>query len=186
VHDRNILFTLVPISGGASGAVLVFREAEPMHASHASFVSFVRETVFAPLRALREAMRAASGSPLFPDAAATIDQILSSLEMAPEVKDEPAKRPPKVTEVIRGVGDLFRSFAELKGIKLDVDAPDIEERFTDAEQLREALGVLMDNSLHYIPPGGQVVIGMRWMEHKGRPLLLFFVMDNGAVVPEWL
>ena len=44
----------------------------------------------------------------------------------------------------------------------------------------------MDNSLHYVPPGGQVVIGVRWMEHKGKPLLLFFVMDNGPVVPEAL
>src|SRR6185295_3179726 len=115
VGDRNILFTLVPISGGASGAVLVFRDAEPMSASHASFVAFVRETVFAPLRALRDAMGSASGHPLFSDGAATIDQILSSLEMAPEVKDEPAKRHPKVTEVIHGVADRFRSFAELKG-----------------------------------------------------------------------
>ena len=42
----------------------------------------------------------------------------------------------------------------------------------------------MDNALHYVPAGGQVVIGVRWMEHKGKPLLLFFVMDNGPVVPE--
>ena len=184
IRDRNILFTLVPISGGASGAVLVFREAEPMDDSHASFVSYIRETVFAPLRALRESMHAATGSPLFADAAATLDQILSSLEMAPEVKDEPAKRPAKVTETLQGVADRFRSFAELKGIKLDVDAPDLDERFANVEPLREALGVLLDNSLHYVPPGGQVVIGVRWMEHKGKPLLLFFVMDNGPVVPE--
>jgi signal transduction histidine kinase len=184
INDRNILFTLVPISGGASGAVLVFREAEPMAASHGSFVSFVRETVFAPLRALRETMRAATGSPLFADAAATIDGILSSLEMAPEVKDEPAKRSPKVTEILQSVADRFRSFGELKGIAVQVDAPDLEERFANAEPLREALGTLMDNSLHYVPPGGQVVIGVRWMEHKGKPLLLFFVMDNGPIVPE--
>lgn len=187
VGDRNILSTLVPISGGASGAVLVFREAEPMTATHTSFVSFVRETVFAPLRALRDSMGAASGThPLFSDGAATIDQILSSLEMAPEVKDEPARRPPKVTEVIQSVADRFRSFAELKGITLQVDTPELEERFAAADGLREALGVLMDNSLHYVPPGGQVVVGVRWMEHKGKPLLLFFVMDNGPVVPETL
>jgi signal transduction histidine kinase len=30
------------------------------------------------------------------------------------------------------------------------------------------------------------VIGVRWMEHKGKPLLLFFVMDNGPLVPEQL
>ena len=186
INDRNTLFTLVPISGGASGAVLVFREAEPIQVTHGSFSSFVRETVFTPLRALRETLRAASGSPLFYDAAATIDQILSSLEMAPEVKDEPAKRSPKVTETIQSVADRFRSFAELKGINVQVDVPDLEERFANAEALREALGVLMDNSMHYVPPGGQVVIGVRWMEHKGKPLLLFFVMDNGPIVPEAL
>jgi hypothetical protein len=186
VNDRNILFTLVPISGGASGAVLVFREAEPMNPTHASFVGFVRETVFAPLRALREAMRAATGSPLFSDAAATIEQILSSLEMAPEVKDEPDRRTPKVTDIIHSVADHFGSFADLKGIQLQVDVPDLAERFKNAEGLREVLGALMDNSMHYVPPGGQVVIGVRWMEHKGKPLLLFFVMDNGPVVPESL
>ncbi|MEK6374457.1 MAG: HAMP domain-containing sensor histidine kinase [Acidobacteriota bacterium] len=186
INDRNILFTLVPISGGASGAVLVFREAEPMNATHASFVGYVRETVFAPLRALREAMRAATGSPLFHDAAATIEQILSSLEMAPEVKDEPATRMPKVTDIIHSVADHFGSFAELKGINLQVDVPELEERFKNAEGLRQVLGALMDNSMHYVPPGGQVVIGVRWMEHKGKPLLLFFVMDNGPVVPETL
>jgi signal transduction histidine kinase len=185
IKERNILYTLVPISGGASGAVLVFREAE-LTDSHASFVAFVRETVFAPLRSLRESMRAATGSPLFADAAATIDQILSSLEMAPEVKDEPAKQSPKVTEIVQRVADRFRSFGELKGITLQVDTPDLEERFSAVEPLREALGVLMDNSMHYVPPGGQVVIGVRWMEHKGKPLLLFFVMDNGPIVPEAL
>ena len=182
--DRNILYTLVPISGGASGAVLVFREAEPMNATHASFVAFVRETVFAPLLALRESLLAASGSPLFSDAAATIEQIVSSLEMAPEVNDEPAKQPLRVTEIVQSVADHFESFAELKGIRLEVDIPELEERFQNAQGLRQALGVLMDNAMHYVPPGGQVVIGVRWMEHKGKPLLLFFVMDNGALVPE--
>ena len=91
-----------------------------------------------------------------------------------------------MTEVIRGVADRFRSFGELKGITLQIDVPDLEERFTGAEQLREALSTLMDNALHYVPPGGQVVLGVRWMEHKGKPLLLFFVMDNGPIVPEAL
>jgi len=82
------------------------------------------------------------------------------------------------------VAQRFRQFAELKGIHLQVDVPELEERFRNHEQLADALGVLMDNSLHYVPGGGQVVVGVRWMEHKGRPLLLFFVMDNGPVVPE--
>jgi Signal transduction histidine kinase len=191
IRNRNILYSLVPISGGAMGAVLMFREADPMNPAHASFVAFVRETVFTPLRSLRESVLASSRTrqhdPLLNDWAATIDQILSSLEMAPEVKEPaPAAATPKVVDVIRSVADRFGSFADLKNVHLQLDVPELEERFRNHEQLVEALGVLMDNSLHYVPPGGQVVVGVRWMEHKGKPLLLFFVMDNGAVVPEEL
>ena len=189
INNRNILFTLVPISGGAMGAVLMFREADPMNPAHASFVSFVRETVFTPLRSLRESVLAASRTrqrdPLLEDWAGTIDQILSSLEMAPEVEEPPpAARTPRVVDILHTVANRFGPFADLKNIQLQLDVPELEERFKNHEQLVDALGVLMDNSLHYVPPGGQVVVGVRWMEHKGKPLLLFFVMDNGPVVPE--
>lgn len=189
IRNRNILYSLVPISGGAMGAVLMFREADPMNPAHASFVSFVRETVFTPLRSLRESVLASSRTrqrdPLLEDWAATIDQILSSLEMAPEVEEPaPAARIPKVVDLIHGVANRFGPFADLKSIQLQLDVPELEERFKNHDQLVDALSVLMDNSLHYVPPGGQVVIGVRWMEHKGKPLLLFFVMDNGPVVPE--
>jgi signal transduction histidine kinase len=189
--NQNIIYSLVPLSGGASGAVLIFRPADSANESHASFVAFVRETVLMPMRFLRDSMLAASrkrnSDPLLDDAAATIDQILSSLEMAPEVEEPaPETRVPKVVDVVQRVANRFQQFADLKGIHLQVDAPDIEERFRNHDQLADALGILMDNSLHYVPAGGQVVIGVRWMEHKGRPLLLFFVMDNGPVVPEEL
>jgi len=189
IRNRNILYTLVPISGGAMGAVLMFREADPMNPAHASFVSFVRETVFTPLRSLRESVLASSRTrqrdPLLEDWAATIDQILSSLEMAPEVEEPPpAARTPRVVDLIHSVANRFGPFADLKNIQLQIDVPELEERFKDHDQLVDALGILMDNSLHYVPPGGQVVVGVRWMEHKGKPLLLFFVMDNGSVVPE--
>jgi len=191
VGTRNFIYTLVPMSGGASGAVLVFRHADPMNESHASFVTYVRETVLTPLRALRESFRAAARSRndhFLEDSAAGIDQVLSSLELAPEV-EEPAftARPvPTVTEVVRRVADRFRAYADLKGIMLQVDVQELEERFADHEQLAESLAILMENALHYVPGAGQVVIGVRWMEHKNKPLLLFFVMDNGPVVPETL
>ena len=191
INSRNILYTLVPISGGAMGAVLMFREADPMNPAHASFVAFVRETVFTPLRSLRESVLASARTgqhdPLLQDWAGTIDQILSSLEMAPEVNEaSPSARTPKVGDIIHSVADRFGPFADLKNVQLQRDVPELEERFRNHEQLADALSVLMDNSLHYVPPGGQVVMGVRWMEHKGKPLLLLFVMDNGPVVPEEL
>ena len=189
INNRNFIYTLVPMSGGATGAVLVFRHTDPMNEAHASFVTYVRETVFGPLRAIRDSLHSASTSRkdhFLADSAHVIDQVLSSLELAPEVEEPSfAVRPvPTVTEVVRRVADRFRAHADLKGIRLDIDVQDLEERFANHEQLAESLAILMENALHYVPGGGQVVIGVRWMEHKGKPLLLFFVMDNGPVVPE--
>ncbi|MEO6259620.1 MAG: sensor histidine kinase [Thermoanaerobaculia bacterium] len=189
LHDRNLMFTLVPLSGGASGAVLVFREAERLNDSQVSFVSFLKETIFSPLKSMREAMLAASSSrdrnPLWIDSAATIEQILCSLEMAPQVKEPaPAAAIPPVVDVLRSVSARFRSLADLKTIGLQVDAPKLEETFLQHVALEDALSILVDNAIHYVPEGGQVVIGVRLMEHKGLPLLLFFVMDNGPMVPE--
>jgi len=191
VGDRNILYTLVPMSGGATGAALIFRPADPMNESRASFVTYLRETVFGPLRHLHESFTSAAQSKddhFLADAAATIDQVMSSLELAPEVEEsaQGARPVPTVTDVVRRVAERFVPYAGLKGIELQVDAQDLEERFADHDQLAQALAAVMDNALHYVPAGGQVVIGVRWMEHKGRPLLLFFVMDNGPLVPEHL
>ncbi|HEX6100749.1 MAG TPA: HAMP domain-containing sensor histidine kinase [Thermoanaerobaculia bacterium] len=189
IGNRNFIFTLVPMSGGASGAALVFRHTDPMNEAHASFVTYVRETVFGPLRALRDSLDAAASSKndhFLADATSSLDQVLSSLELAPEVEEASfAVRPvPTVTEVVRRVAERFRAHADLKGIRLDIDVQELEERFGDHEQLADSLAILMENALHYVPASGQVVIGVRWMEHKGKPLLLFFVMDNGAMVPE--
>ena len=189
IGNRNFIYTLVPLSGGASGAILVFRHTDPMNEIHASFIDYVRETVFGPLRALRDSLNAAArqrNDHFLADSAAGIDQVLSSLELAPEVEETSnSLRPvPTATEVVHRVADRFRAYADLKGIMLQVDAQALEERFSDHDQLADALAILMENALHYVPPSGQVVIGVRWMEHKGKPLLLFFVMDNGPMVPE--
>ena len=191
VRDHNVMYSLVPMSGGGAGAVLIFRYADPTDESHASFVTYVRETVIGPLKSLGDSLRAAASSwpdPLLADSAATLDQVLSSLELAPRVDSRSTGvRPvPPVTEVVRRVADKFVAFAEMKGVQLQVDAQDLQERFSDHEQLAEALTILMENGLHYAPGGGTVVIGVRWMEHKGKPLLLFFVIDNGPIVPERL
>jgi signal transduction histidine kinase len=191
IGSRNFIYTLVPMSGGASGAVLIFRPADPMNELHASFATYVRETVLGPLRSMRDSLAAASQSRNDGFLAVTvdgIDQILSSMELAPDVEEHSsiARPVPTVTEVVHRVAERFRAHADLKGIRLDIDAPELEERFVDHEQLLESLAILMDNALHYVPASGQVVIGCRWMEHKGKPLLLFFVMDNGPVVPESL
>ena len=190
VRNTGVLYSLVPLSGGASGAILIFRYADA--SANAPFFTYVRETILGPLRSLRDSLIAASrvrgNEPFLADSAATIDQVLSSLELAPEVGDPSTqtRQLPTVTDIVHRVAERFHTFADLKGIQLQVDVQELDEHFRDSEQLVDALSILMDNALHYVPPGGQVVIGVRWMEHKNKPLLLFFVMDNGPLVPEHL
>jgi Histidine kinase-, DNA gyrase B-, and HSP90-like ATPase len=188
VRERNIVYSLVPMSGGAGGAVLIFRPADPMNESQSSFVNYVRETVLNPLRSLREVLSSRASDPLIADTATTVEQVLSSLELAPGIDErKPVARPvPGIADVVRRVADRFMPYADLKGIKLQVDVPETSERFADHDRLAESLAILMDNALHYVPASGQVVVGLRSMEHKGKPLLLFFVMDNGSLVPEAL
>ncbi|HYM59794.1 MAG TPA: ATP-binding protein [Thermoanaerobaculia bacterium] len=190
IGQRAVIYSLVPLSGGAGGAVLVFRPAAALSEADTSFIAYMREAALAPMKALRDSLiyKAASGrsDPILLEAAGTIDTVLSSLELAPDDEQRsPGPRPiPTVSEVVKQVADRFVSFAELKSIQLQVDAPEIEGRFRDHESLADALGILMDNALHYVPPSGQVVAGVRMMEHKGKPLILFFVMDNGPMVHE--
>lgn len=188
IRDRNVVYSLVPMSGGASGAVLVFRETDPDDEGHASFVSYVQQAALEPLRALRDALRSATAAragAVVNDAARTIDQILGSLEMAPGVGGAPAAKPvPSAIEVVRRIADRFMPVAGVKGVQLQVDVQALGERFVHHEQLGDALAILMENALHYVPAAGMIVIGVRWMEHKGTPIFLFFVMDNGPRVPD--
>jgi signal transduction histidine kinase len=97
----------------------------------------------------------------------------------PQISDVPT-----IVDVIRSVVNRSVAFAEVKGIRLEISTPECTERFRHHDRLADALSTLIDNSLHYAVSGGQVVVGVRPMEHKGKPILLFFVMDNGPLVPE--
>lgn len=115
----------------------------------------------------------------FAGGAAVILRQLDEIDEPPQISDIP-----HIVDVIRSVVNRSITFAELKGIQVEVSVPDFEDRFRHHDKLADALGILVDNALHYVGAGGQVVVGVRPMEHKGSPILLFFVMDNGPMVPE--
>ena len=101
---------------------------------------------------------------------------------------EAPRRPvlPKVIDIVSAVANRFTPFADVKSIRIQVDVPELNEQFVDHDQLADSLGVLIENSLQYVPAGGEIVVGVRLMEHKEKPLLLFFVMDTGPLVSEHL
>lgn len=191
--------SVIPLSGGSGGHVILLRSDEKERES--ALMTFVREAVTTPLGALQAALAAAvlrRKDPLLQDAVNTIDQILSSLELAPgdsiqppprparTAKPAPAAKMPRIADLLSKLIASHGELAEIRGVKLQLDAPATDETFQNAGQLEGALGILLDNAINYVPDGGQVVLGLRFLEHKGRPLLLFFVMDNGPVVPEEL
>ena len=193
IGSHRIVFSVVPLSGGSGGAVLILRPSDPAVAMQSAFVNYAQETIIQPLRALREALTAGAKSrkqdPLLSDAAGTIDQILTAFELAPGVEETEsmtATTAPRVDDVVRRVGDRFTPVAARKGVLLQLDAQETDDTFRNHHELEEVLVLLMENSLHYTPEGGQIVLGVRSLEHKGKPLLLFFVMDSGPHVTEAL
>src|SRR5258708_37004833 len=56
IRSRNYLLSLVPLSGGASGALLGLRYADANGDAHASFAPFLRQPAFLPLRPFRHPM----------------------------------------------------------------------------------------------------------------------------------
>lgn len=188
--SKKATVSVIPLSGGAGGHVVIMKidETEP----DSALMTFVREAVTTPLGALQAALAAAAlrkKDPLLHDAINTIDQILSSLELAPRADvamsaTAQKKKAAPLPDILQNVLEQFAPLADMKGIKLQIDSPATSETFDDSEELEHALGLLLENSIHYVPDGGQIVLGLRFLEHKGRPLLLFFVMDNGPVVPE--
>ena len=188
---HEVTFSIVPLSGGNVGSVLILRPHDPAAAVQSAFVTYATETIVQPLRTLRDSLAAGGDArgneTLLSESAGTIDQILSSLELAPGVEETARLTPtttPPVSDVIRRVADRFTSVAARKQVALQLDSQDTDETFKEHHQLEEVIVTLMENSLHYTPKGGQIVLGMRTLEHKGKPLLLFFVMDNGPMVPE--
>jgi signal transduction histidine kinase len=190
IGSNKVLLSIVPVSGSSGGAVMILRPHDPAVASQSSFMTYAEETIIAPLRSLQGTLTSAASrgnDPVISDAASTIDQILTAFELAPGVEETDRltrETAPGVNDVVRRVGDRFASVAERKSVLLQLDATETDETFKDHHNLEEVLVVLMENALHYTDEGGQIVLGLRSLEHKSKPLLLFFVMDSGPPVAD--
>lgn len=188
-HDVSIagseyLLGIVLLSDGADGRVVVLR---PKGASHEDVqLSFLLETVIGPLRSLNATLKIAArqrGSDhLLTDTISTIDQALSSLELSPEFASASSREPALL--ILETLKARYEATAISRGVTLQLDAPSPDIETEDVRGVSNAIGVYLENSLRYVPRGGQIVLGVRRMEHRGNPILLFFVMDNGPVIPQ--
>ncbi len=174
--------TTVLLGRGAGGRVVLLTSLSETEEDIE--LAFLHETVIGPLKSLSSTLRMAArqrGSDhLLNDAVSTIDQALSSLELSPDFSGGSRREPAYL--ILDTLKARYEPSAESKGVKLQVETIDQEIDVEDARGLSNAVGIYLENSLRYVPRGGQIAFGARRMEHKGMPILLFFVMDNGPVI----
>lgn len=170
VGGSRVDLSLIPLSGGAAGTVLILRDAGRTQLDPALAES---------LREIRNELGGIAQVPraLIRRLGDVIDRMTG--------RGGPAN-PESIRQLYEKVVSEFSADAEERRIRMQVDAPELGESWSDTQGLLSALRVLIRNSLHYVPRGGQIVLGLRLLEHRGEPSLLFFVMDNGPVVPEEL
>ncbi|MEO6462043.1 MAG: hypothetical protein ABIP29_03120, partial [Candidatus Eisenbacteria bacterium] len=136
LQGKKTNITVVPLSGGAGGHVVILKHDVDTEASDTALMTFVREAVTAPLGALQAALAAAAlrrKDPMLQDAVNTIDQILSSLELAPRSEMPPLviskgrAKHEEISHVLQRLVDNYKSLAEIKGIQLQIDSPESKE-----------------------------------------------------------
>lgn len=175
--------TTVLIDDGSAGRVVLLRSLSENDEDIE--LSFLHETVIGPLKSLNSTLRIAArqrGSDhLLSDAVSTIDQALSSLELSPDFSG--GSRRESVYLILETLKARYGPSADSKGVTLQVETVDPSLEAEDARGLSNAVGIYLENSLRYVPRGGQIAFGARQMEHKGGDIVLFFVMDNGPVIP---
>lgn len=175
---------VVLLSDGAAGRVVVLKSETD--SQEEIELAFLHETVIGPLRSLNSTLKLAArqrGSDhLLNDAVSTIDQALSSLELSPDFSGGERKEPAYL--ILDTLKARYGPTAESKGIQLQVDRPDADLEVEDVRGVSNAIAIYLENSMRYVPRGGQIVLGVRSVEHKSKPVLLFFVIDNGPVIPQ--
>lgn len=179
----DYFITTLLIGGGAAGRVVLLKSSVDSHEEVE--LAFLHETVIGPLKSLSSTLKIAArqrGSDhLLHDAVSTIDQALSSLELSPEFSRGSQREPAFL--ILDTLKARYGPTAQSKGVDLQVDHPETDLEVEDVRGVSNAIGIYLENSLRYVPRGGQIVLGVRKVEHKGGPVILFFVIDNGPVIP---
>lgn len=176
VEGRAMTLSVIPLSAGAAGTVLLLRaprEQEPA------------SPVVADTTELRQALRSVRNE--LGGIAQIPRSILQRLDtIAEKLANPSAQRTQSLREIYDGVLAEYAPRAEERKIRMQLDVPETSETWDDPAALRSALEALVQNSLQFVPKQGQIVLGLRFLEHRNQPSLIFFVMDNGPIVPEEL
>ncbi len=90
------------------------------------------------------------------------------------------RTPGDLAQVARESAEAIRAAAELRGVIVEVDAPEPVPALFDANGLRQAIDNLLANALKFGPEGGTVKVEVRRAGGNARVL----VQDDGPGIPE--
>ncbi len=110
---------------------------------------------------------------------ATLVAHLLTLSRLDERRGAIAREAVPVAEVAREIVRLLAPRAEEAGVALEVDVPEALVAHADRAALREMLEALLDNAVHYTPPGGRA--GVHARAAQGGCALA--VWDTGPGIP---
>lgn len=199
MDDRVFLMNARPLPTG--GAVLVIHDLTEMRrleAMRRDFVANVSHELKTPLTSISGYSETLlSDTPDAETSRRFLTTIVSNARRMQRLVDnlldlarleagrwQPENEPVDIAEVARDTWNTLRDGSRAATVAFAVDvAADADTVVADADAIRQVLTNLLDNSLRYTPPGGQITCRSR-IEGTG---VAISVSDNGSgIVPEHL
>ncbi len=150
------------------------------------FVSDTAHEIHTPLTALRTNLELAPDDEFIQRAQAQVTRLesltegmldLSRIEAGDQTENH---APVALVPLVREMSELYASRAEQAGLTFDLALPEMPITVQgDEQQLRRALGNLLDNSIKFTPEGGAVSVGLR----RERGWAELWVEDTGIGIP---
>jgi signal transduction histidine kinase len=151
------------------------------------FVSDAAHEIHTPLTALRTNLELAPDDEFVRRAQVQVGRLemltegLLNLSRVEANEQPEVHAPVALTVLVQEVGELYASRAEQAGLTFDLVLPETPVTIRgDEEQLRCALGNLLDNAIKFTPSGGEVCVTLRqeggWAELR--------VEDSGIGIPK--
>jgi two-component system phosphate regulon sensor histidine kinase PhoR len=107
---------------------------------------------------------------------------LSSVEGS---ENEPAALAVKGADLFNAVRTTLLPMAQQKGVELIFEEPAARKFISDARLLNLILKNLVENSIKYTPPGGQVTVRLSETTEEAGPAIVLAVADTGiGIAPE--
>jgi len=93
-------------------------------------------------------------------------------------------QPSDAVEMTRSVVDIFEKMAELKQVRLLLNAPEVSPCYADRDMIKSVLRNLLSNALKFSNPGGTITVSIQDGMGDDADKVLVSVADTGCGIKE--